>query len=292
VNATEATKNVRKEAAREKARAMRDAEKKRKRRNRLFAQGGVVLGLLAIVAVVLLVILNTKPAPPISGGPQNMISDGILLKGVSGGITAVETPGIAKGGKPKATDPSKLSDTVNIVTYIDYFCPVCQAFETANATQINQLVASGVATLEIHPIQILDSSSQGTRYSSRAVNAAACVANYEPDKYVDVTAAFYANQPKEQTTGLTNDQIVQLVQSAGAKSDDVKTCITKESFKDWVAASTNRALSGPLPNTNVPRVTGTPTVIVDGQQYTGGGNWSDPNAFIAFFDSIAQAKKG
>jgi protein-disulfide isomerase len=288
VNATEATKKLRRDHAREIAREMRDKEKKRKRRNRIFVQGGVVVGVLAIAAIVALVIVNTKPTP-IAGGPLNMISDGILLQGKNGSIVPVKTAGIAKKGDPTPTDTSKLTDTVNIVTYIDYFCPRCQEFETTNADQINTLVSTGVATLEIHPIQILDSSSVGTRYSSRAVNAAACVANFEPDDYVAVTAAFYANQPKEGTGGYSNDDIVALVASAGAKSSDVANCIKKESFKDWVAASTDRALVGPLPNTKVAKVTGTPTVLIDGQQFN--GPWTDSSAFISFFNSIVNAKK-
>jgi protein-disulfide isomerase len=288
VNATEATKKVRRDHARELAREMREDEKKRKRRNRFFVQGGVVVGLLAIIAIVALVIVNTKPTP-IAAGPLNMISDGILLKGENGSIVPVKTAAIVKSGKPVSTDPNSLPDTVNIVMYIDYFCPSCQAFESTNQTQIDTLLSSGVATLEVHPIQLLDRSSVGTRYSSRAANAGACVANYQPDKFLDVTAAFYANQPKEGTGGLTNDQIVQLVQSAGAKRTDVKKCIAKELFKDWVAASTARAFSGELPNSNGVTITGTPTVLVDGQEFTGLLN--DPSAFISFFNSIASAKK-
>jgi protein-disulfide isomerase len=288
VNATEATKKLRREHARELAKEMREKEKKRKRRNRFAIQGGVVFAILAVAAIVVLVVVNTKPTP-IGTAPLNMISDGILFKGVNGNMTPVKTAAIPKKGEPTPTDTSTLTDTVNIVTYIDLFCPRCQEFETTNATQINTLVSSGVATLEIHPIQILDRSSQGTRYSSRAVNASACVANFEPDKYIDVQTAFYANQPKEGTGGLSNADIATLVSSAGAKSSDVATCIKKESFKGWVSASTERALTGPLPNSSISSVTGTPTVLVDGQLFSGA--FDDPTAFVQFFDSIAQAKK-
>jgi protein-disulfide isomerase len=283
----EISKNQRKDAAREKAREMREQERKRRRRNSIILRTSVPLVIVAAAVAITFAILSIKPAP-VGTSPLNMLSDGILFKGVNGVAEPVQTKAIPKNGKPVPTDASALSDTVNIVTYIDLFCPVCQSFETTNADQIEQLVTSGLATLEVHPISFLDRSSQGTRYASRAANAAACVANYEPGKFLKVTAAFYSSQPKEGTTGLTNAQIIELVQSGGAKSDSVKNCINDEVFKDWVTATTKRATAGPLPNaTDHPTVTGTPTVLVNGVYFS--GPWDDPNEFIKFVDSVASA---
>ena len=67
------TRNERRDAAREKARVLREEQKKRDRRNKLLIQGGVVVAILAVAALVVgLVLQNTKPAGP---GPQNMASD-------------------------------------------------------------------------------------------------------------------------------------------------------------------------------------------------------------------------
>ena len=54
-----------------------------------------------------------------------------------------------------------------------------------------------------------------------------------------------------------------------------------------MAASTNRALSGPLPNANIPKLNGTPTVIVNGVAYTGA--LGDAAAFQAFVTQQATA---
>jgi protein-disulfide isomerase len=251
-------KKARREAAREKARLQREAERKRKVRNRRITQGVVIVAILAVLAIVGVFVFNGVGSSQTSAaGPKNMISDGILLTGNGSSISAVRTPGLKPGEKPVPTNTADYAKTVNIVTYIDYQCPYCDEFETTNESQIAQWVKAGVATLEIHPIAILDSSSNGTDYSTRAANAAACVANYEPDKYLDVNKIFYANQPAEGTNGLSDAKLISLVKKTGG------------TFKNWVGAATSRALKGPLPNSNVKAVTGTPTVIVDGTQYNG-----------------------
>jgi protein-disulfide isomerase len=285
---SDASKKARRDQAREHAREMREIERKRRRRNRLLVQGGVVLALIAIAAIVVLVVssIQPKPAGP-SAGPKNMLSDGILLTAdatTSGDIVAVPTAAIPSKGKPTPTDVSKHADTVNIVTYIDYFCPVCQAFEQANQQQIGTWVSQGLATLEIHPISFLDRSSLGTRYATRAANAAACVANYQPDVYFQVNTAFYANQPAENTVGLSNDEIISLLTQAGATDSHIAKCVKDETFSKWVAAATTR-VNDPLPNSNVAGVTGTPTVLVNGIQYTGQVN--DTAGFSDFVTSIA-----
>jgi protein-disulfide isomerase len=43
-------------------------------------------------------------------------------------------------------------------------------------------------------------------------------------------------------------------------------------------------LNGPLPNTTVSAVTGTPTVLVNGQQYQ--GSLTDAGAFAAFVQQV------
>jgi len=278
-------KRDRREDAREKARVAREAQARKKRRNRVFIQGGIGVGILAIAAIVVLVIVSSvKPAGP---GPLNMASDGILLKGntSTGAITATKTAAIKAGGTPTATNDKKLTKTVNISVYIDYQCPYCDQFETTNASQIQTWLKEGAVTYEIHPLSILDASSLGTKYSTRSANAAACVANYDPNKFLAVTTAFYKNQPAEGTSGLTNSKIISLVKKAGATSSQIPSCITSGKFESWVAAATKRALNDKLANSSVAKVTGTPTVIVNGKQYS--GSLTDASTFESFVASTA-----
>ncbi|WP_349897121.1 DsbA family protein [Parafrigoribacterium soli] len=283
-------KKDRREAAREKARQDREAERKRTRRNKLFLQGGVGLAVIAIAAVVMLVVVNQPKPVELSSntaGPANMISDGILLAGNT--TKAVETPGIKKGADPVPTDLSKHSDTVNIVTYIDFQCPVCQAFEATNGQQIKSWVDSGLASVEIHPISILDNSSLGNKYSTRSANAAACVAQEQPQNFYAVMQALFEHQPAESTSGRTDAEILKVLKDAGASGDKITSCVKKQEFANWVTAASARVQTAPFPNTVKPTtLRGTPTVFVDGQQYSGGVD--DAPAFKAFVEGIAKAK--
>jgi protein-disulfide isomerase len=272
------TKKARRDAARERAREAREKEKARRRRNRVVTISSIIVGALALITVITLVIVNSiQPAGP---GPKNMASDGIVFQGTSGQITAVKTAATKSGAKPVATKQD--SSKTNITIYEDYMCPYCNQFETANIDSIKQMVASGDATLELHPFNLLDASSLGAKYSTRSTNAAACVANYQPDAFLDVNSAFYANQPSEGTKGLTNSQIVSLVKKAGATNKNIPSCITSGKFTDWVGAQTNRALNDKIPNSNVKKLSGTPLVIVNGKQYS--GSLTDASAFAAFVE--------
>jgi protein-disulfide isomerase len=281
------TKNQRREAAREKARELRDQQRKQERRNRVLLQGGIGVAILAIIAVVVLVLVASIPTP--ARGPLNMRSDGIVI---GKDLKAVRTPAIAANGKPVATVRDKKSTVVSIRIYLDYFCPVCDAFETANKTQLTSWLKKGAATLEIHPISLLDRSSLGTQYSTRAANAAACVANYAPDDFWAFTQAMYVKQPTEGTVGLTDAQI--LARMSAARVHDlaqIRPCVTKQKFKSWVGAATTRAENGPLPDSSAKSVLGTPTVIVNGVEYPiTSSDVGSAAAFAAFVEQTAGAQ--
>lgn len=277
-------KRDRRAEAREHAREAREAEAKRRRRNRWLLQGGVILGSVAVVLVAVLVVTNLiRPEGP---GPRNMASDGILFESSAAGIMVpVETDGLEATATPVATEQDA-TGPVSIVVYLDYQCPYCAQFEEANGEQLVTWVAGGIATLEMHPVAILDSLSLGTRYSSRAANAVACVADNQPDEFYLASTALFANQPAEGTSGLTNAEIVSIVDEAGANDPDTAQCILDESFKDWVTASTARTQS-PLPNSDEPYLSSTPTVLVNGERYE--GLPSDADAFLAFVAGISDA---
>jgi protein-disulfide isomerase len=278
------SKNARREAARQKARTLREEQRKRERRNRFFLQGGIGVGILAILVVVALVVVgNIKPPSP---GPVNMASDGITI---GKDFKAVRTAAIPANGKPTPTVRDKTSSVVTIRIYLDYFCPICNDFETANKTQLSSWMKSGAATVEIHPISILDRSSLGTQYSTRAANAAGCVAAHAPDDFWAWTQEMYVKQPAEGTVGLTNAQIIGVMKTAKvANIAKITPCVDNETYKGWVADATNRALNGPLPDSNVKTVGGTPTVIVDGQAYSA-TDWTSASEFQAFVLKAAGA---
>jgi protein-disulfide isomerase len=269
-------KKDRREAARETARLEREAEKKRQRRNRVFLQGGIGIAVIALVAIIAVVVVGANQGTGGTAGPRNMASAGILFTGQSGAVTPTKTAAAPASGKLVPTKTSTTAGVANIVTYVDWACPVCKNFEASYAADISSLVASGGATLEVHPIAILDQNYAGSRYSSRAANVAACVANFEPTKFLDAQTAFYDNQPAEGSTGLSNSAMKALLTKAGITNPKIDSCIDKETYKSWVTnvtrtTTTDKSLVDPTSGSF-----GTPTVYVNGKR------WNNSTDFPTF----------
>ena len=95
------TKNEKRQEAREKARAMREEQSKRAKRNKLLAQVGWAVGVLGVISVVtVLIISSLRPPGP---GPANMQSDGIKI---GAGVQGIQTPALLPDELPV---PSELN---------------------------------------------------------------------------------------------------------------------------------------------------------------------------------------
>jgi protein-disulfide isomerase len=275
------TRNERRDDARTKAKQHREDQLKKDKRNRIFLQGGIAVAVVAVIAVVAFSITSSvKPAGP---GPANMASDGIVL-GI--GMQAQTTEALAAGADivPTVATPG----VIDIRIYQDYLCPYCKDFDLTNAEQIQRYVEEGAATVEVHPIALLTSRSSGSKYSLRATTAAACVANYSPDNFWAFNQELFLQQPAEGTTGLDNTAIKAIIAATGATNTAaINTCIDDRTFEKWAQDATDRALTGPLPGSQVANVQGTPTILVNGIQYT--GSLTDPEVFNAFVTQVAAA---
>lgn len=254
-NAPRPSKNQRREEAREAARVAREKALKRQKLLKWLIPTIASVAILAIVGGVVWAVIAFQPPPKKEAGPANMISDGIVFEADgNGGVQYVPTAAIKKGGDPVPTEQRE--GVLNFVTYVDFTCPVCKQFEEAYSASIQKMVADGTATLEVHPIAILDHQFTGREVSTRANNVGACVANYAPGSFLDVMTAMYTKQAREGTAGMSNGALVDVVKGAGLDDPDVNECITGGSFTPWVQAATAR--SG---------VRGTPTVVINGTMW-------------------------
>jgi protein-disulfide isomerase len=169
-----------------------------------------------------------------------------------------ETGAIAVGSGDQTVD-----------TYIDFMCPVCNNFEQAYGSTLQQLADDGTITLNIHPIAILDSQSQGTQYSTRAANAAYCVAVDDPTNVPAFVTSMYAQQPKEGTAGLDDATLASIAKDAGA-SDAVTSCITDGTYTKYVTALTKKTPTQPgQSGTSTPTIAINGTVLANQQDLTG-----------------------
>lgn len=165
---------------------------------------------------------------------------------------------------------------VIIDEYIDPMCPFCAQFEGANGELLLTGVESGVITLRVHSLTFLDRMSQGTEYSSRASAALTCQATLNPNETLAFLSALFANQPLEQTPGLSNEELADL--AAGPVS--ILDCVDSGDYEGWSQQNTEAALAGPIDGAEIDSVEGTPTVLVDGLLYT--GSLTDTAEFSAF----------
>ncbi|WP_449281670.1 DsbA family protein [Leucobacter sp.] len=281
------SKNERRAEAREQARLAREQEKKREKRNRLFLQGGIVLGVLAILAVVALILTQTmKPAGP---GPQNMASGAAIF---TKDLKVVESAALQPGEDRQAPEVDRKQLPLDVTIYVDYMCPACGNFEQQYGTMLENYVGSGDIELGVYPINFLDGQSLGTKYSTRAANLFSCVVEEQPDVAFNVhnTLLSAEVQPTEGTTGLTDDQLLEQAEAAGAElTTELRQCVKDVRFGSFISSNYKTVSedgilglakgaqlvgdpnTGELQSADGPqRLRSTPTVIVNGQQWVAG----------------------
>jgi protein-disulfide isomerase len=148
------------------------------------------------------------------------------------------------------------SGPATVEVYLDFMCPNCGQFEKASGDTLNKLVDDKKIKLVYHPVAFLDRFSNGTEYSTRSSAASGCAS--DADKTREFVKVMYDNQPKENSDGLTNDEIVKLGTSAGITGSDFASCVNDQTYKNWTAHVTDAATQR--------EVNGTPTVYVNGKQ--------------------------
>jgi protein-disulfide isomerase len=260
------TRSAQREATREKARQLRESRARKDRNKSRALKLTIAIASVVVVALVALGIFTAqKSTETAKAEPANMSFDGGIKIGSDlQAFTEDTTPA------PNATATTSANGAIpNIIVYVDYQCPICQTFEKTNSEQFRSWVNNGVATVEIHPISFLDGRASPNTYSSRAANAALCVANYSPNSYFEFNTALFANQPAEGTPGPENPALIQRAKDVGVQNaDKIADCINGNNFNSWLSKTTDRVLN---PNYTVPGtdivIEGTPTVVVNGQKY-------------------------
>lgn len=199
--------------------------------------------------------------------PANMASHGLLLLPTG----PVETPEAGPAPVPSVVDES----LVHIQLYLDPSCSHCGDFVGTNASLLATLLSDGVAAVEVHPIAILDSSTDGA--STRAAAAVAAAVDEDPN-LAWIFIVLLLPSIHEHPSGFPVERLVQGAEAAGLDAATIEAIETGE-FEEFATLATEWATTNPIPGTDE-MVTGTPTVIVDGDRYEGAP--TDAAAFEAF----------
>lgn len=190
-----------------------------------------------------------------------------LIVGNNSPDDSVETDTTVAEGFPDSTRDDNgvemvaddATDPVTVELYVDLQCPACREYEARVGGTIEELVIDGRVRLVVHPIAILDRMSS-TDYSTRASAATACAA--DEWLYWAHSKVLYAEQPPEGGDGLTNERLVELGAEVGLSSPEFATCVTDQTEAPWTAQITDAARAA--------EISGTPTILVDGEQLSGG----------------------
>ena len=289
-NQPKLTRDQQREAARAKARELREKHQANEKRKKVTIQVSIVVAILAAVGVIVFAI-TTSPATS-SGSEPTAVAvfnhGGIKIGAGLQAFTATSEPTASPSAS--ATPSATPAVVPNIKVYLDYQCPFCQQFEAANSSQVRDWVSKGVATVEIHPISFLDGSS-ANHYSSRAANAAYCVAEKSPNQFFDYNSLLYANQPAEGSAGPDNNALYQDAVSVNATNlPAIQKCINGNDYGKWIADNTT-SLTTPgklVPETKF-QLKGTPFVLVNNQQYTYAtvAEQNDPARFAQFVQTVS-----
>ncbi|MEU4338195.1 thioredoxin domain-containing protein [Micromonospora lupini] len=151
--------------------------------------------------------------------------------------------GIVTGGGPVTVD-----------VYEDFLCPVCNQFEQSSGATLEQLVSENKAKVVYHPVAYLNRFST-TEYSTRSSAASGCAA--AGGKFREYAKALFAKQPPEGSAGLGDDELIDIGVGVGLDRGSFGGCVSKGTYKAWTEHVTEEASRSD--------VTGTPTVLINGQ---------------------------
>lgn len=211
------------------ARQIREDEKKRRRRS-LAIQVAVVGAIVVAIVGGTVYALQSSDNGTTESAPAAVNADGAYVVG----------------------DPDA---PVRLQVVEDFQCPACQAFETAFGETLDEYAESGDVAVEYRGIAFLDRAST-TEYSSRALNASACVMEAgDTEVWREFHRQLFLQQPPEGGAGLPDSELVRIADEAGA--GDVATCIDDRRYDDWVEATTRASGDD--------GINSTPTVLVDGE---------------------------
>lgn len=255
------TKAERREQARAAARIQREqAARRRSRRIGLSIVGAAVLVLVVVLVVVLTRSSGSGAAYDPQADPSGTAATHIVAPSTAIGA-AIPVSAAGAGVAPA-------EDDVVVSIYTDFMCGHCATFEEANEADLAALVEQDGVTVEYHLLAFMDDATPGAEYSTRAANAAAVVADQEPERFVAFYSALFANQPASGSQGLSDQEIGELATSVGVSDATVEQFTATDGENTWRTFSPWLQANREAASEELEKVS-TPTVLVDGEQISG-----------------------
>ena len=226
-----------------------------------FDEGSGVVGLV-VVGIIAAGVIGAQSSKP-QADPSNALPTGVLSD--------------TYGWPVKAIDDTKST----LVVYEDPQCPYCKMFEQAYSSTLKELSDNGTVNVVFQMASFLDDKlPQSNQASRRAIGALGCAI----DKGVgfEYHRLIYANQPADEGTGWSDDQLLAIGSAAGlteAQYPSFADCVSAGTYLGWADNAQKHFDDEQIP--------GTPYIALDGKELPD----SALASISAFVDYINQNKK-
>ncbi|WP_233188308.1 DsbA family protein [Actinomyces qiguomingii] len=225
------TKAERREAARAKARALREEEERRERRARITRRSLLGIGGLAVAGTVAAVVVNGRNDESKTPGGA-IVTDNAGGKGVPATIRA---DGSLVFG-PDLTPGTSTDGAQNLHIYFDYACHHCADFEILHNSEIETLLGEGTINLVLHPSRLLQSS-----WSDMVCNGLGVVLDQEPASamafHLAAMTRFSEIYASADFSTLTAESVVQAATEAGVSEavvEQITAAVTENTYGAWL----------------------------------------------------------
>ncbi|USR79271.1 thioredoxin domain-containing protein [Arcanobacterium pinnipediorum] len=244
------TKEERRQAAREKARMLKELEAKQAQRRKviMIAVGAVAL-LLVVFAVWQIISSDRGDAKQLgsyTGSSREVLTDNVAADG-----------GVLFDENQVATSEESGKSVVGL--WSDFMCPACEVFDAKYVPLMKDHATNGDIQVSLHLVNTL-----GTDFSTKGATAFYYLAQYAPEKVWDFNTAMMEHGKKihDQTVPAvpTAADIADIAKSVGVADDvvnDLPASILDSKWQDVVAKTVGTFRDNGF--------TGTPTLTVDGQ---------------------------
>lgn len=242
------SKAARQRSARERLAEQRRREERRRQRRRATLIG---LGALTIVALIVIVVGLAATKGKDGGGyggalaPVSRRSDGSIVM-----------------AKPGVSAPK-------LEIFEDFQCPICNEFEKTSGDTIKKLAAEGKVNVVYRPFWLFRQQAEPLRGNSqRAANAALCAPE---NRWVQYHDEIYRNQPEEGTSGFSSSDLIGWANDLGFATPAFRKCVTGLQKQGQLNQISDYA-------EQTRRITGTPTVFLNGRSLSVGDVLLRPKA--------------
>lgn len=257
------TKAQRREAARAKAKALREAEERRAKRNAITRRSLIGVGSVAVVGGAgWLIYDSVRKATDATSGPTlpaagaGIVEDKADQKGVPSIVLA---DGAWTYGRESSLDTVTAGAPV-LDVYFDYSCHFCADFENLHAEEIGALLDAGRITLALHPSDILQQE-----WTDMVMNGMGLVLDEAPETSLDFHNAalklFSEIFAAQDASRMTVENLVTAATSAGvpqATADKFQSTYKSNTYGAWTRLADKSFKDRGLE--------GTPTVFFDGEK--------------------------